>query len=507
MKARIKLTKGQIIPFVFLLLLISGIIIGYIFYNVFYGTRFQTYVTTINIIDTIRNVIEYFKSYLGLSLTYSSHQSLREHACWGGTIGEEINHWICNTPNPVEVEQSKQCLEKYTKYYLNEYNSLFTTSLPIEITKYNFTDNVYGVDAAGVFSGKYDEGYFWVNSSGAKLSISDENIKNMEKIETSDFITKNRYWYLFRKFYEWAQDNVYGKCICSIIGCSCSSSSGEEACTSCSDAVKDCAKRALDDLQRRFDNNVTCKMKQEACMQGRGPPCLNPSDCLAWASSVRGLCTHDCIDPSIGARSCPITSKPGILPLAYSNQNYKVLSSSECPTGTFCSGVSECVGLGGTCTGSCSLGCCCSVTTTTTTTRPSCPAGTTCVDRVICGQAGGSCVSSCGSYECCCYIPTTPTTTITTTVTTTTITTITTTLVCYSDYWHEGRVAASYSYTCEDHKYYVPSDKGPVPLSFKVIALASWRDQDVCRGTIPCSCPPDATSCADCTSNGCTPCR
>jgi hypothetical protein len=422
MKARIKLIKGQIIPFVFLLLLISGVILGYIFYNVFYGTRFQAHVTTINIIDTVRNVIEYFKSYLGLSLTYSSHQSLREHACWGGTIGEEINHWICNTPNPVEVEQSKKCLEKYTKYYLNEYNSLFTTSLPIEITKYNFTDNVYGVDAAGVFSGKYDEGYFWVNSSGAKVSISGENIKNMEKIDTSDFITKNRYWYLFRKFYEWAQDNVYGKCMCSIIGCSCSSSSGEEACTICSDAVRDCAKRALDDLQRRFDNNVTCKMKQEACMQGRGPPCLSPSDCLAWASSVRGLCTHDCIDPSVGARSCPITSKPGIMSLTYSSQNYNIKNDN---TAYFIN------------------------------------------DKF-----------SLSSH-----------------------------LNCVSDYWHEGRVAASYSYTCEDQKYYVPSDKGPVPLSFKVIALASWRDQDVCRGTIPCSCPPDATSCADCTSNGCTLCR
>jgi hypothetical protein len=491
--------KAQIIPISFLLISISLIIIGFIFYNVFYGKKYEEKILSIRILDAARSVIENAKNYLKISLVYSSLQAMREQAASGGSVGAAP--WICNRPNPLPVETSKRCLENYTSYYLTIYGSEFNTTLPLNVYLKNFSSLIYQVERSGVLRGLYDEGNFYVNASGASISITGENLGLLEGINISELITKNRFWYMFRIFYEWASQDVFSPCICSNVGCGCSSSSQEETCSSCLQASEYCAEYALRVLQSKFDEYVKCERSNVCCMQGIGPPCLPPSDCLSWRNRCSRGCEHSCSPP-------PLYS-------TYQNlQQYETaLSSSECPTGTFCSGVSECVGLGGTCTGSCSLGCCCSATTTTTTTRPSCPAGTTCVDRVICGQAGGSCVSSCGSYECCCSLTTTYTTTttitsttITTTLTTTTITT-TTPLVCRAYYWHEGRFSSAHIFTCKDYKYYISSPKGPKPLTFSVSAYAYFRDQDVCKSLVECDCS-QASSCDECRPIGpaCTKC-
>lgn len=320
--------KGQLIPVVFVVLLVAGTLIGYVFYNIFYGTRYQAQVFQTSIIDAIRNLIEDFKNYLKLSLTYSSHQTLRESGCSGGLIG--AGPWICNGPNPVSVEQSKDCLKKYTKYYLNVYTNLFNTSLPVELSKAGFTDCFYDVDQNGVLSGKYDEGDFWVNCSGAKIAVTGEDVSEYEGINTNDFITKDRYWYMFRIFYEWAMSDVYSPCICSMIGCSCSSGSGEESCSSCSASVDQCAKKALDDLQRRFDEideYVKCEMRKECCHQGTGPACGGPCGCQSWENSCMANCKHDCADPSVGANSCPI--KSDALSMSFSNNGYSNSFNSD----------------------------------------------------------------------------------------------------------------------------------------------------------------------------------
>jgi hypothetical protein len=379
-------------------------------------------------VDVTRNLVESFKKYLQLSLTYSSHQALREHACLGGTIGDERNHWICNGPNPVPVEVSKNCLELYTLYYLNEYSSLFNTSLPVKIIKQNFTDLLYGVDEREVLNPPstydpfYDEGNFWVNSTGAKILLTGDNIQAFEGISTQDFISRNRYWYMFRIFTEWANDDVFSPCICGKIGCSCTSTSDEESCSSCSAPVEECAKMALEDLQKRFDKadtNVTCKMSRECCRQGVGPPCGSPNACLPWKSRCAALCTHTCVDPKISARACPLSSSFSSSSTALQADDYFYLVSYN-------------------------------------------------------------------KNPYMLYFQS---------------------LVCKCDYWYEGRIAAIYTYSCEDHKYYVPSDKGPVPLTFSVNALASWRNPQACYSQRTCPCPDSATTCSECDNSGCcTPC-
>jgi hypothetical protein len=450
--------KAQIIPISFLLISISLIIIGFIFYNVFYGKKYEEKILSIRILDAVRNVIENAKNYLKISLVYSSLQAMREQAASGGSVGAAP--WICNRPNPLPVETSKRCLENYTSYYLTIYGSKFNTTLPLNVYLKNFSSLIYQVERSGVLRGLYDEGNFSVNASGASISTTGENLELLEGINISELITKNRFWYMFRIFYEWASQDVFSPCICSNVGCGCSSSSQEETCSSCLQASEYCAEYALRVLQSKFDEYVKCERSNVCCMQGIGPPCLPPSDCLSWRNRCSRGCEHSCSPP-------PLYS-------TYQNlQQYETaLSSSECPTGTFCSGVSECVGLGGTCTGSCSLGCCCSVTTTTTTITPT--------STII-------------------------TTTVTTT--TTTITTTTTTLVCRAYYWHEARFSSAHIFTCKDYKYYISSPKGPEPLTFSVSAYAYFRDQDVCKSLVECDCS-QASSCDECRPIGpaCTKC-
>ena len=402
--------RGQLVPFAFIILLVAGGLIGYILYNIYYGTKYQILVSQTYRIDVIRNLIEAFKNYLKLSLTYSSGQALREHACLSGLV--RARPWICNGPNPPTVEQSKECLGEYTKYYLNVYSSLFDTHLPLTLLKLNFTDCFYDVNRGDVFSGEHDEGDFWVNCSSGKISVSSEDIHESEKINTNEFVTKNRYWYMFRIFYEWAMADVYSPCICEKIGCACGSASSEEECSrTCLTEVEECAQRALEDLQRRFDEDVICNKKFLCCAQGRGPSCLPPSDCISWINSI---CISDCM------HRCPRPPMGELCPLGQSHSFSQDSNFTSEPYIKFSSSPS---------------------------------------------------------------------------------------LSCYCEYWHEARLAAGYEFRCVDYKYYVPSDRGPVPLTFIAHAYAFWRDQDACRSTNLCHCPEDATSCSQCSGACCTPCH
>jgi len=413
--------KGELIPLVFIILLVAAIFTGFIFYNIFYGTGYQVQLFYITTIDVIRNLIEDLKNYLKLSLTYSSHQSLREHACKGGIIEVEegkviVAPWICNKPFPVPAEFSKNCLENYTKYYLNIYLGEFNTSLPIKLLKTNFTTCIYNIE--DVVSGKYDEGNFWVNCSKAKITISGENIYEYEEIGINDFISKNRYWYLFRIFTEWAEDNVYASCICSKIGCACNSNSGEEFCSSsCLSQVEDCARKALEDLQRRFDEYVKCEKLRICCSQGKGPSCLSPSPCLAWENRLCSKsCEHKCYEPYPPEKICP-------------PQTSSLYASSQNIASNYIS------------------------------------------DIVKFSDDSNS------------------------------------NLNCKCRYWYEARIASAHEFRCTDYKYYIPSSKGPLPLTFAVSAYAYWRDQDACITENTCNCPKDATSCNECTPiNCCTGC-
>jgi len=120
-------------------------------------------------------------------------------------------------------------------------------------------------------------------------------------------------------------------------------------------------------------------------------------------------------------------------------------------------------------------------------------------------------VSGCESPYCTTTTTLSPPTTTTippiTTIPTTTITEQKECIVydCYSYYWHEARLSAAYIFTCTDYKYYISSPKGPAPLTFSVIAYASFRDPQRCKAIVKCNCPSTATKCEECIP-ACTPC-
>jgi hypothetical protein len=383
--------KSQIIPISFLILSVSLILLGYLFYNLFYGTKYESYVFQVNILDAMRNVIESLKNYLQLSLVYSSHQALREHAFAGGMM--PAGTWICNGPSPPSVEDSKACLEKYTTYYFNIYFGFYNTSLPVTLTKVNFDSCKYGIDENGALDGKYDEGYFWINCSKGKVSVSSKEAETYEELETDYYITKNRYWFMFRIFYEWAMANVYGSCICS-----CCLSCGDESC------AQQCAKLAYEDLQNRFNrygNEVKCKEPEKICLdhQFGGISCERGNECLDWEDSQCKCIGHFCEAPKQEWKTSysPYTKNSSMI------NKYIMFSDKIC------------------------------------------------------------------------------------------------------EYWVENRLAATHVFTCEDHKYYIPSKKGPVPLTFTVHATAKFRCPDVCRNFMSCKYikEEDKYICPVCPNNEC----
>ena len=287
--------KSQIIPIFFVILVASLILTGFLFYNLFYGTRTEEEIFKVKTLDAARNLIENLKNYLKSSLIYSSIQAIRENARSGGAIG--AGPWICNGANPLPAEKSKECLEKYTKYYLSIYGSKFNTTLPLKTSLKDFSSLIYDVDTSKIFDGKYDEGNFFVNASNAQLSVFSESLSISENFDISEYVTKNRYWYMFRIFTEFANEDPLSSCICSNIECACSSSSSEESCSSCLAASEACGEYALKILQSKFDNYVKCEKENICCQQGIGPPCLPPSDCLSWSNRCSKNCEHECIEP------------------------------------------------------------------------------------------------------------------------------------------------------------------------------------------------------------------
>lgn len=315
--------KSQIIPISFFLLSVSLILIGFIFFNVFYGKKYEEKIVKIRMLDATKNVMENAKNYLKLSLLYSSLQAMRELASSGGSSGSAP--WICNGPNPLPFNISKGCLENYTQYYLTIYITKFNTTLPIKIYLTNFSDVIYQLKEADVIKSLHDEGNFSIDAINAKISISGDEIKVYEEFNASEFITKNRFWYMFRIFTEWANEDPFSSCICAHLDCACSSSSGEEYCSSCLQAAERCAEFSLQLLQKKFDEYVVCEKANICCMQGVGNECLNQTDCISWKNKCSKSCEHTCVQP----RSAKIESREGSISHSLSSQNKRELTQNS----------------------------------------------------------------------------------------------------------------------------------------------------------------------------------
>jgi len=298
-------------PIVFIILLISLIAIFWSMYNTFYGSSYQKTTFSQSKVDTFRNEIEKLKGFSKQSLIYSSHLSLIEHAGNGGLMDRRgIAAWICNGPNPPDIQESKECIDKYINYHLNVYIGNYTISLPLTIYNDEFEQSEHNVTPYSILNGEHDEGNFNVLSGTSNVLIksNDGKITMADRIYLNEEINKTRFWYLYRKFLEWAnQQPNFAEWVCDCT----------KSCQACS-CADDAAEKSLELLQSKFDNYVTCEKGCHCCYACRSdgdpgncelttkPSCNSyscfPTDCESWDQAPEpkctALCDPECMEPS-----------------------------------------------------------------------------------------------------------------------------------------------------------------------------------------------------------------
>jgi len=282
------MSKGSsFLPFVFIVLVIGITLISWTIYNIYYGSSYQSLVFEESKLDTMRNEMEKIKGFSRQSLIYSSHQSLTEHAVASGMM-TEAGPWICNGADPPSVADTVECLEKYTEYHVNAYLRNYSTEVPIELNIQNFSEAEFDVTESDVLSGAHDEGEMYVVLRDAKIGMSSREIEMSDLINIETEIDKNRFWYMYRIFTEWAETNMFGDGICS-----CASSCGDCAC------AENVAQESLFDLQNRFDMFVICDSQIKCCTNEHGDIC-GESGCEDWIQDVCfDPCGFECTDPNL----------------------------------------------------------------------------------------------------------------------------------------------------------------------------------------------------------------
>lgn len=261
----------------------------------------------VDIFDNIRNVIN---SYAKLSLYYATTQNFRE----------ESHTWIHNGFNPLEFEFLKECKENLTTFYLNQYLSKFYINLPLNIEIKKVEKCNFDLTRESVFSGKNDEGNFSVtcNSTMIKIYINDTFLLSF--LNSSNFITNNRYWYLYRKFYEWAQENgdKFAACVCALVN----------ACANCV-SIETCYQGLLESLKAKFEDDkyVECYTEPSSCCyQEFGDPCKLPDGCQSWQNRCYVANKYECKLP-IGDMNYQNLANSNNIDIQYSMKEVKSVSS------------------------------------------------------------------------------------------------------------------------------------------------------------------------------------
>lgn len=267
------------------------LLLSYFFLNVNFSKFAEKFfeIKKIDIFENIKNIIS---SYSKLSLYYSATYNLRG----------ESHTWIFNGFNPLEFEFLKSCKENITRDLFNTYLSKFYISLPLNIN-INFTQKCqWNLKEEDVFFGKHDEGNFSLNCSEVEIIIFTNDTILLDKIEPENFITNNRYWYLYRKIYEWARENgdEFASCVCSLVS----------SCADCK-SIDICYQNLFESLKEKFkdDEYVICRKTKPCCYRELGEPCIDLDGCHFWTKNICYLDpNYEC--PSIGSyfeKTFPIT--------------------------------------------------------------------------------------------------------------------------------------------------------------------------------------------------------
>lgn len=219
--------------------------------------------------------MDILKGFSRHALLLSSHAATKQVALSGGEVNEVgiPRNWICNEGEDVspEVEDVRYFLSEETLKYLNRYlENSGIEDLPVQDIK-NYTCVDYDVDD-NVLSGENEE-KFNVGSYGSKIRVTLEDDVVSSDNDVYEEITENRFWFMYRKFNEWVQNQTLyddvNDCLQDV--CDCGTPMGSDgicgSCEVCPD-FQDCIKEAINGTLANLDFNdpdVTCEANLIGC--------------------------------------------------------------------------------------------------------------------------------------------------------------------------------------------------------------------------------------------------
>ncbi len=237
-------------------------------------------------ISKIQSYIEMFKGYSRNALTLSSHKSSIIVASKGGnSISNSIRSWICTSPNPPSVNELRYFLSETTKDIFNSYlfqanRSKENEGMTILIDKASCVD--YDVDETSVLNGENDE-RFNVGAYGSHIYISYDFDSQNSTNSIYEEVARNRIWYMYRIFRQWAEENNLRQYMCECMGeiCGCESGECNKKCSSFNNCLNNALNNALNDLQSKFDEYVECSFTPLCCYQEK-QSCGDINGCTIW---------------------------------------------------------------------------------------------------------------------------------------------------------------------------------------------------------------------------------
>lgn len=254
-----------------LVFLVSIFVIAF-FYFLFTSSTLQTKGIKGIRLSKISKYLDVLKGFSRYALLLSSHAATKQVALSGGEINEAgiPRNWICNDDVSPEIDDVRFFLSEETLKYLNTYleNSRIE-DLPVQdIKPYTCVD--YDVNDS-VLLGDNDE-RFNVGSYGSEIQITLEDDVVSSDNSVYQEITENRFWFMYRKFKEWAKTQTLYDDVndCLQYACACTSMSPDGRCGSCGGCpdFQDCIREAIDDALADLnfnDPDVTCEANLIGC--------------------------------------------------------------------------------------------------------------------------------------------------------------------------------------------------------------------------------------------------
>lgn len=265
--------------------LVGIFIIAWIFSS-FYSFSSSQRAIEETLLSKIMKYLDYVKGYTRNALILAVHAETKNIASLGGQVGgvDVPRNWICNGDVSPSVDDVRFFLSNETINDLNKYIKNFKIfDLPfINVTNSTCVD--YDVNEGTVFSGNNDE-KFNVGSYGSKANITLESNIVSSRNDVYEEIAQDRFWFMYRKFKEWASETQFINYVssCTSILCKYACGGFNDRCDA-DDELLMCAQgavnKATSELETIFNDQYISCSGNLYCCHGVANPCSPPGPCV-----------------------------------------------------------------------------------------------------------------------------------------------------------------------------------------------------------------------------------